>query len=149
MPVKKEEDGRRFVEAEVEVPGSPEDVWRAIATGKGISSWFVPSKVEEREGGTTVTSFGPGMDAVAKITHWNPPKSFTAEAADESLSVATEWTVEARAGGTCVVRVVHRPWATRPCCRSGSTSSATTPIRSRQSLNGRGAIGSPNDSLGR
>jgi uncharacterized protein YndB with AHSA1/START domain len=111
MPVKKEEDGRRFVEAEVEVPGSPEDVWRAIATGKGISSWFVPSKVEEREGGTTVTSFGPGMDAVAKITHWNPPKSFTAEAADESLSVATEWTVEARAGGTCVVRVVHRWFA--------------------------------------
>jgi uncharacterized protein YndB with AHSA1/START domain len=111
MPVKKDRDGRRFVEAEVEVPGSPEEVWRAIATGKGISSWFVPSKVEEREGGTTVTSFGPGMDAVAKITKWNPPESFTAEAADESLSVATEWTVEARAGGSCVVRVVHRWFA--------------------------------------
>jgi hypothetical protein len=37
------------------------------------------SKVEEREGGATVTSFGPGMDAVAKITAWNPPKSFVAE----------------------------------------------------------------------
>lgn len=112
MPVKKDKDGQRSVEAEVEVPGSPEEVWHAIATGKGISSWFVPSKVEEREGGTTVTSFGPGMDAVAKITKWNPPKSFTAEGTEEELgSVATEWIVESREGGTCVVRVVHRWFA--------------------------------------
>lgn len=112
MAVKKDKDGQRSVEAEVEVPGSPEEVWRAIATGKGISSWFVPSKVEEREGGTTVTRFGPGMDAVAKITQWNPPKSFTAEAVEGELgTVATEWIVESREGGTCVVRVVHRWFA--------------------------------------
>ncbi|MFW6078706.1 MAG: SRPBCC family protein, partial [Gemmatimonadota bacterium] len=116
MPVKKDDEGRRYVEAEVEVPGSPEDVWRAIATGSGISSWFVPSEVEEREGGTVVNSFGPGMDAVAKITKWDPPKSFTAETEAESGeegpgTVATEWTVEARDGGTCVVRVVHRWFA--------------------------------------
>ena len=116
MPVKRDEDGRRYVEAEVEVPGSPEEVWQAIATGEGISSWFVPSKVEGREGGTTVTSFGPGMDAVAKITEWNPPKSFTAESQEGSGeegpgTVATEWIVEAREGGTCVVRVVHRWFA--------------------------------------
>ena len=36
MPVKKEPSGRRSVEAQVEVPGTPEDVWRAIATGPGI-----------------------------------------------------------------------------------------------------------------
>jgi uncharacterized protein YndB with AHSA1/START domain len=113
MPVKKDRDGRRSVEAEVEVPGTPEEVWQAIATGKGISSWFVPSQVEGREGGTTVTSFGPGMDAVAKVTRWNPPKSFTAEAegGEETGTVATEWIVEARKGGTCVVRVVHRWFA--------------------------------------
>lgn len=114
MPVKKDKDGQRSVEAEVEVPGSPEEVWHAIATGKGISSWFVSSKVEEREGGTTVTSFGPGMDAVGKITKWNPPKSFTAESEGgegEPGTVATEWIVESREGGTCVVRVVHRWFA--------------------------------------
>lgn len=116
MPVRKDKNGQRSVEAEIEVPGSPEEVWRAIATGKGISSWFVPSQVEEREGGTTVTSFGPGMDAVAKITKWNPPKSYIAEAeggpGEEGLGkVATEWIVEARGGGKCVVRVVHRWFA--------------------------------------
>jgi uncharacterized protein YndB with AHSA1/START domain len=112
MPVKKDENGQRSVEAEVEVTGSPEDVWRAIATGKGISSWFVPTRIEEREGGAAVSSFGPGMDAAATITRWNPPKSFVAEAEEEGQGkVATEWVVEARGGGKCVVRVVHRWFA--------------------------------------
>src|SRR5688572_2632506 len=111
MPVKKDETGHRYVEAEVEVPGSPEQVWSAIATGKGISSWFVPSSVEERAGGTAVSSFGPGMDSVATIKTWNPPRSFIVESEEGPGTVATEWTVEARAGGTCVVRVVHRWFA--------------------------------------
>lgn len=111
MKVKKDKDGHRSVEAEIEVPGSPEEVWRTIATGSGISSWFVPSKIEEREGGTVVNSFGPGMDSVATITRWNPPKSFTAETEEEPGTVATEWIVESREGGTCVVRVVHRWFA--------------------------------------
>ena len=36
MPVNKENDGRRSVQVEVEVPGTPEQVWRAIATAEGI-----------------------------------------------------------------------------------------------------------------
>lgn len=116
MPVKKGKDGERSVEAEVEVTGSPEEVWEAIATGSGISSWFVPSQVEERVGGSTVTSFGPGMDAVSRVTEWDPPRRYVAatdaDPADGGLgSVATEWIVEPRAGGRCVVRVVHRWFA--------------------------------------
>jgi uncharacterized protein YndB with AHSA1/START domain len=111
MPVKKDEDGRRSVEAAVEVPGAPEDVWRAIATGRGLSSWFVPSTSEEREGGAVVNSFGPGMDSVATITAWNPPHAYVAETEEGPGKVATEWIVEARSGGTCVVRVVHRWFA--------------------------------------
>jgi len=111
MPVKRGEDGHRYVEAEVEVPGTPEEVWQAIATGKGISSWFVPTTVEGGVGGKTVSSFGPGMDAASSITEWNPPKNFVAESEEGPLKVATEWIVEARSGGTCVVRVVHRWFA--------------------------------------
>ena len=44
-------DGRR-IELSLEVPGSVEEVWRTIATGPGITSWFVPTEVEERAGGT-------------------------------------------------------------------------------------------------
>lgn len=111
MPVKKDEQGRRYVQAEVEVPGTPEEVWRAIATGRGISSWFVPTTSEERVDGTVVSSFGPGMDSVATIRTWNPPHSLSAETEEGPGAVATEWIVEARAGGTCVVRVVHRWFA--------------------------------------
>jgi len=38
MSVKKEASGRRSVQVEVEVSGTPEEVWQAIATGPGISS---------------------------------------------------------------------------------------------------------------
>lgn len=111
MPVKKGNDGQRSVEAGVGVPGSPEEVWRTIATAEGISSWFVPTTSDEREGGKIVSSFGPGMDSVARITAWNPPNSFVAETEEGPGKVATEWIVEARDGGTCVVRVVHRWFA--------------------------------------
>ena len=110
MSVNVEENGRRSVQVEVEVPGSPEEVWRAIATGPGISSWFVPTEVEERVGGATVSNFGPGMESASTITQWDPPRSFTKDGegmSPEAPPVATEWIVEAKSGGKCVVRVVH------------------------------------------
>jgi len=114
MSVKKEPSGRRSVQVEVEVPGTHEEVWRAIATGPGISSWFVPTRSEERQGGQVVSNFGPGMDCPATITMWQPPLRFVAESVigpPGSPKMATEWSVEARAGGTCVVRVVHSLFA--------------------------------------
>ncbi len=50
MSVKKEASGRRSVQVEVEVPGTPEEVGQTIATGPGISSWFVPAEFEMRDG---------------------------------------------------------------------------------------------------
>ena len=50
MSVKVERSGRRSIQVEVEVPGTPEEVWQAIATGPGISSWFAPTEFEERDG---------------------------------------------------------------------------------------------------
>ena len=115
MSVKKEASGRRSVQVEVEVPGTPEEVWQAIATGPGISSWFVPTKFEERDGKpVAVTSnFGPGMESRAVVTAWDPPRMFAAqgEGWGGSPPIATEWSVEARAGGVCLVRVVHSLFA--------------------------------------
>lgn len=54
MPVRRDATGNCSVEAQVDVPGTPEDIWSAIATGLGISQWFVPSEVEGRIGGTAV-----------------------------------------------------------------------------------------------
>jgi len=109
MPVKKDASGRHSVEVETEVPGTPEEVWQAIATGPGISAWFVPTKLEEREGGAIVLDFGPGMVSEGVITAWDPPRRFVGEndMGPGSPTVADEWTVEAKSGGTCRVRVVH------------------------------------------
>src|SRR5205085_3659862 len=116
MSVKKEASGRRSVQAEVEVPGTPEEVWRAIATGPGISSWFVPTKFEERDGKPVAVKldFGLGMESRSVVTAWDPPRRFTAEApgwVPGSPIIADEWSVEARGGGICVVRVVHSLFA--------------------------------------
>jgi hypothetical protein len=91
-------------------------VWQAIATGPGISSWFVPTVFEERDGKPVAVKldFGPGMESRSEITEWDPPRMFAAqnEGWGGSLPMATEWSVEARAGGVCVVRVVHSLFAT-------------------------------------
>src|SRR5262249_36226239 len=116
MSVKKEASGRRSVQVEVEVPGTPEEVWQAIATGPGISSWFVPAEFEERDGKPVAVTlnFGPGMESRSPLTAWDPPRKWAAESggwAPGSPPIADEWTVEARAGGTCVVRIVHSLFA--------------------------------------
>jgi uncharacterized protein YndB with AHSA1/START domain len=115
MSVKKEASGRRWVQVEVEVPGTPEEVWQAIATGPGISSWFVPTVFEERDGKPVAVTlnFGPGMESRSVVTAWDPPRMFAAqgEGWGGSPAIADEWSVEARGGGICVVRVVHSLFA--------------------------------------
>src|SRR2546423_15614347 len=78
MSVKKEANGRRSVQVEFEVQGTPEEVWQALATGPGISSWFVPTDVEEREGKPVAVNyhFGPGIEISSVVTAWDPPRTF-------------------------------------------------------------------------
>jgi uncharacterized protein YndB with AHSA1/START domain len=98
----------RTIEHEIEVPGTPEQVWQAIATGQGITGWFVPTKVEERPGGAMELDFGPGMGtSEGKVTVWEPPTRFVRLGTGAGGNpVAYEWHVEARSGDTCVVRLV-------------------------------------------
>jgi uncharacterized protein YndB with AHSA1/START domain len=111
MSVNKEVSGRRSVQVEFEVPGTPEEVWQAIATGPGISSWFVPAEFEERDGKPVATklTFGPGIESRSDVTVWDPPRKYVVQGKGwgGSPPIATEWNVEARAGGVCVVRVVN------------------------------------------
>src|SRR5258705_9243736 len=109
MSVKKEASGRRSIQVEVEVPGTPEEVWQAIATGPGISAWFTPAEFEERDGKPVAVTlnFGPGMESRSVVTAWDPPRMFAKEADGwfpGSPPIATEFSVEARAAGVCVVR---------------------------------------------
>ncbi|HXT68553.1 MAG TPA: SRPBCC domain-containing protein [Vicinamibacterales bacterium] len=114
--MKKEPSGRRSVEVEVEVPGTPEEVWKAIATGQGLSSWFVPAEFEEKDGKPVAVkmNFGPGMESRSVVTSWDAPHKWTAQSdgwVPGMPALANEWSVEARAGGTCIVRIVNSLFA--------------------------------------
>lgn len=100
---------RRSLELEVEVAGTPEEVWRAIATGPGISSWYVPHTVEEREGGAATASFGPGPEMLVpgRVVTWEPPRRISFDGGEDVEGLAFEWLVEARDNGRCIVRLVN------------------------------------------
>jgi uncharacterized protein YndB with AHSA1/START domain len=114
MPVKKDDSGRRSVQLEVELPGSPEDAWHAIATGPGISSWFVATDVDPRLGGAMRFHLAEGLESLGRVTAWEPPRRFAYEERDwapDAPPLASEFTIEARAGSRCVVRLVHSLFA--------------------------------------
>jgi uncharacterized protein YndB with AHSA1/START domain len=114
MSTKNEVSKQRSVQLEFEVPGTPERVWQAIATGPGISSWLFPTEVEEREGGAVAFHIGPGMDSSGTVTAWEPPRRFAYEEPDwfpNAPPLATEFIIEARSGDTCIVRLVHSLFA--------------------------------------
>ncbi len=102
-------ESERSIELEVDVPGTPEEVWRAIATGPGISSWYVPHVVEEREGGAARAAFGDGpeMQIPGRVAAWDPPRRVVFDGGEGVGGMAFEWLVEARDGGSCVVRLVN------------------------------------------
>lgn len=103
------DDPTRAIELEIEVAGTPEEVWRAIATGPGIGSWYVPHVVEEHEGGAALASFGPEpeMQAPGRVAAWEPPRRVVFDGGEEAGGLAFEWLVEAKDGGSCVVRLVN------------------------------------------
>ena len=99
----------RSLEFEIEVPGTPDEVWAAIATGPGITSWYVPHTVEERAGGAASARFGPGpeMEVPGRVAAWEPPQRVVFDGGEGVDGLAFEWLVEGRDGGTCIVRLVN------------------------------------------
>ncbi|MCZ7628897.1 MAG: SRPBCC domain-containing protein [Microthrixaceae bacterium] len=103
------DDTPRSIELEVEVVGTPEEVWEAIATGPGITSWYVPHTVEEREGGAASASFGPGpeMQVPGRVAVWEPPRRIVFDGGEDAGGLVFEWRVEAHDDGTCTVGLVN------------------------------------------
>ncbi|MBL8114654.1 MAG: SRPBCC domain-containing protein [Acidobacteria bacterium] len=103
------EPGKRYIQVEIEVPGTPEEVWNAIATGNGWTAWFTRTEIEERDGGAVAHYMGGGKSP-GVVTAWEPPHRFAAEAPNYvpgAPPLGTEVLVEARSGDTCVVRLVN------------------------------------------
>ena len=102
-------DERRSLNLQIEVPGTPEQVWRAVATGPGISSWYVPHDVEERPGGAATASFGEGpeLQIAGRVAAWEPPHRIVFDGGEGVDGLAFEWLVGGGGGGTCIVRLIN------------------------------------------
>jgi uncharacterized protein YndB with AHSA1/START domain len=94
-------DEQTGLDVQIEVTATPEQVWEAISTTAGISSWFLPAEVEGRH---ITFHHLPGETSPAEITDLEAPRRlrFT----EDDGAQATEFLVEARSGGTCIMRVV-------------------------------------------
>ena len=108
-------------EIELSVPGTPEEVWRAISTGEGVSAWMMPSEIDARAGGSVVFHMGPDDKSEGRITEFDAPHRLAYEEDWATLMghpgadvtpLVTEFLVEAQSGGTCVVRVVTSAFGT-------------------------------------
>ena len=73
------DDGGRRVACRVPLPVPPAVVWDAVASGEGISSWFVPCALEPQVGGRIVQFADPGA----------PDPTAGPEAAAEAMLTAT------------------------------------------------------------
>ena len=109
------------LEFSVEVTGTPEQVWQPIATAKGMSAWFLPTEMEERDGGALHFSMGPEMGSDGHVTGWEPPRRIVYEEdwaalmgkdPDALSPLTSEFIVDAQSGGTCVVRVTSSGFGT-------------------------------------
>lgn len=89
------------LDMEIEVPGTPEQVWEAIATGPGISAWLMPAEVADDR---ITFHHMAGGSSEAQVTDFEAPRRLRFTENDGEL--AHEFLVEARGGGTCVVRLV-------------------------------------------
>jgi len=105
---------QRSMEIEVALDATPEQVWDAIATGPGISAWFVPTAVEP---GRIRQDFGSGYVVDGQVTACEPGTRFAygrapdAEPTQEGPDYAFEFLVEARDGGSTVLRFVQSGFA--------------------------------------
>ena len=106
---------------DVEVPGTPEQVWHAIATAPGLSSWFLPTRIEEHVGGSLHFAMGEDMGSDGHVTAWEPPRrleyqedwaALMGKDPAELSPMTSEFVVEARSGGTCVVHVTTSGFGT-------------------------------------
>jgi uncharacterized protein YndB with AHSA1/START domain len=108
-------------EFSVELPGTAEQVWQAIATGPGLTAWSMPTELDGQPGGDYIVNMGE-TSSRGVVATWEPPHRLVLEepewaalAGHEGADVTplvTEFLVEAESGGSCVLRVVSSAFGT-------------------------------------
>jgi hypothetical protein len=92
--------GKEFeISREVELPGTPDAVFQAVATGEGNASWLFPVEVAPGEGAETSDG--------GKVTAWDPPNRFTVRVeGPDGWFNQLDYRIEAHGNGA-TLRYVH------------------------------------------
>jgi len=99
--------GKEFdIRLDASVDATPAQVWDAISTSEGVSSWFVGRT--EIHGDTVRTAFGDDWIPPAHITGRDAPHRFAyrSDTAPDGRYIAYEYLIEGRAGSATVLRTV-------------------------------------------
>jgi len=99
--------GKEFeINLDATVDATPEQIWDAIATGPGISSWFIGRT--EIDGNTIRTAFGDNWIPTGEIKTKDQPHHFAygSEHAPDGRFTAYEYLVEGRDHAATVLRTV-------------------------------------------
>jgi uncharacterized protein YndB with AHSA1/START domain len=89
------------IRREVELPGTPEEVWDAVATAAGTAAWLFPQgEIEPRVGGTNADG--------SVVQAWDPPRHFAVRfEGPDGFFNALEFIIEGREGATTLMRYMH------------------------------------------
>lgn len=111
-------DERRRLTKEIELAATPEQVWQAISTPEGMSIWFVPHEHTGSEIDTEIDTeidadfdadFGAGNTQAGQVLESEPGRRvvYGAPGPDGEPPMTLEFLVEAKEGGTTVLRLVQ------------------------------------------
>jgi uncharacterized protein YndB with AHSA1/START domain len=102
----------RTIDLSIDIDATLQEVWDALATGKGILRWFAPyAEVTPGEGGTVTVGWDPKEMWPAPITVWEPLRRMQTVSEMPSkdggvVRLAIDYYLEAH-GGSVRVRLVH------------------------------------------
>jgi uncharacterized protein YndB with AHSA1/START domain len=104
----------RDIQLSVELDASPEDVFRAVTEGVELAKWLAPeARSTPPEGDKKAhiwISWGEGMSAEKDIEIYDRPKHVrhpSGKNAETKAELYADWLIEAHAGGTTTLRLVH------------------------------------------
>jgi uncharacterized protein YndB with AHSA1/START domain len=87
------------IRRDVELPGSPEEVWEAVATAAGNAAWLFPNEEPNPDGSVSASG--------TRVTAWEPPHHFAVRTEQGDWFNALEFVIEGRAGAKTLLRYVH------------------------------------------
>jgi uncharacterized protein YndB with AHSA1/START domain len=109
-----DDSNTRDIELSVELNASPEEVFRAVTDGTELAKWLAPearvTPPSDGKPGQIWISWGEGMSVEKPVEIWDAPRRIryrSGENPETKAPLWADWSIEAKAGGTTTLRLVH------------------------------------------